>query len=130
VWRCVWACVSVGEWNSAFVVLPWLERAHKREERRDKMGKVIRPQRKGKGSVFKAHTHLRKGPVGYKRADFAERQGYVKGVVRDIVHDSGRGAPVARIQFKDPYRFKRVNSLVAAPEGLHSGQFIYAGRKG
>jgi len=64
-----------------------------------------------------------------KRADFAERHGYVKGVVREIVHDSGRGAPVARIQFKDPYKFKRVDSLLAAPEGMHSGQFIYAGKK-
>jgi len=64
-----------------------------------------------------------------KRADFAERHGYVKGVVRELVHDSGRGAPVARIQFKDPYKFKRVNSLLPAPEGLHSGQFIYAGKK-
>ena len=94
------------------------------------MGKVIRSQRKGKGSVFRAHTTGRKGAVGMKRADFAERHGYSKGVVREIVHDSGRGAPVARIQFKDAYKFKRVDSLLPAPEGLHSGQFIYAGKKG
>lgn len=94
------------------------------------MGKVIRGCRRGKGSVFKAHTTGRQGAVGFKRADFAERNGYVKGVVREIVHDSGRGAPVARIQFKDPYRFKRVNTLITATEGLHTGQFVYAGRKG
>ena len=93
------------------------------------MGKVIRGCRKGKGSVYKAHTVGRKGAVGYKRNDFAEREGYVKGVVKDIMHDPGRGAPVAKIQFKDPYRFKRVNSLICAPEGLHSGQFIFAGKK-
>lgn len=94
------------------------------------MGKVIRGCRRGKGSVFKAHTTGRKGAVGYKRNDFAERHGYVKGVVKQIMHDPGRGAPVAVVQFKDPYRFQRVDSLIAAPEGLYSGQFVFAGKKG
>ena len=94
------------------------------------MGKVVRSQRFGKGGVFKAHTTGRKGPVGMKRNDFAERQGYVKGVVKDIVHDSGRGAPVAKIQFKDSYNFKRINTLLCAPEGMYSGQFVFAGKKG
>ena len=94
------------------------------------MGKVVRSQRKGKGSVFKAHTTGRKGPVAMKQYDYAERHGYVKGVVKDIVHDSGRGAPVAKIQFKDGYQFKRINTLLAAPEGLYSGQFIFSGKKG
>lgn len=93
------------------------------------MGKVIRPCRKGKGSVFKAHTTGRKGAVGMKRCDYAERNGYAKGVVKDILHDSGRGAPIARVQFKDPYRFKKVNTTICAPEGLFVGQFIYAGKK-
>lgn len=94
------------------------------------MGKVIRSCRKGKGSVFKAHTTGRKGPVAMKKADFAERHGYIKGVVKEILHDSGRGAPLARIQFKDAYRFKRINTTMVAPEGMHTGQFIYSGKKG
>lgn len=94
------------------------------------MGKVIRGCRKGKGSVFKAHTVGRQGAVSMKKQDFAERHGYVKGVVKAIVHDSGRGAPVAQIQFKDSYRFKKINTLLCAPEGLYSGQFIFAGKKG
>ncbi len=94
------------------------------------MGRVIRGCRKGKGSVFKAHTTGRQGAVSMKKQDFAERHGYVKGVVKAIVHDSGRGAPVAQIQFKDTYRFKKINTLLCAPEGLYSGQFIFAGRKG
>jgi large subunit ribosomal protein L8e len=93
------------------------------------MGKVIRGCRKGKGSVFKAHTVGRQGAVSMKKQDFAERHGYVKGVVKAIVHDSGRGAPVAQIQFKDSYRFKKINTLLCAPEGLYSGQFIFAGKK-
>jgi hypothetical protein len=94
------------------------------------MGKVVRSQRFGKGGIFKAHTCGRKGPVSMKTLDFAEKHGYCKGVVKDIVHDSGRGAPVAQIQFKQVYRFGRTNTLLAAPEGMYSGQFIFAGRKG
>ena len=30
--------------------------------------------------------------------DFSERRGYVKGVVTEIVHDSGRGAPLAKVR--------------------------------
>lgn len=93
------------------------------------MGKVIRSCRKGKGSVFKAHTVGRKGAVSLKKNDYAERHGYVKGVVKEIYHDPGRGAPVAKIQFKDSYRFKRTNKLIVCPEGMYSGQFIYAGKK-
>ena len=94
------------------------------------MGKVIKSQRKGKGSVFKSHTCGRKGATAYKRQDFAERNGYSKGIVTEILHDKGRGAPLARIQFKNAYRFQRENSLVVATEGLHTGQFVYAGKKG
>ena len=61
------------------------------------MGRVIRSQRKGRGSVFKAHTTHRKGPARHRVMDAAERNGYIKGVVTDIIHDPGRGAPLARV---------------------------------
>jgi large subunit ribosomal protein L8e len=93
------------------------------------MGKVIRPQRKGKGSVFTAHNVGKKGAVGYKRLDFVERHGYCKGIVKEIFHDKGRGAPVAKIQFKDPYVFKRVDKRIPATEGMFQGQFVFAGKK-
>ena len=60
-------------------------------------------QRKGaKGAVFQAHTHLRKGVPQFRALDYSEREGYIKGVVREIVHDSGRGAPLARVSFRNP----------------------------
>merc|ERR1712224_1108885 len=71
-----------------------------------RMGRVIRGQRKGAGSVFKAHTKHRRGPAKFRNLDFAERQGYIKGVVKQIVHDPGRGAPLAVVHFHDPYRYK------------------------
>lgn len=94
------------------------------------MGKVIRGQRKGKGGIFTSHTRLRKGPVKFRKLDYAERHGYIKGVVKDLIHEPGRGAPLAKVQFQNPYKFKRDNELIVAVEGMYSGQFIYCGKKG
>jgi ribosomal protein L2 len=88
-------------------------------------------QRKGaKGGVFKAHTTHRKGASKLRNLDFAERQGFIKGVVKSIIHDSGRGAPMARVVFRNPYRFKLDNEIMVAAEGMYSGQFMYCGKKG
>lgn len=91
---------------------------------------MIRGQRKGKGSVFKAHTKHRKGAAKLRPLDYAERHGYIKGVVRDIIHDPGRGAPLARVVFKDPYHYKLRKEIFVATEGMYTGQFVYCGKKG
>ena len=62
------------------------------------MGRVIRAQRKGAGSVFKAHTVGRKGAAQFRVQDYAERHGYIRGLVKEIVHDPGRGAPLAKVR--------------------------------
>jgi len=93
------------------------------------MGKYVQCQRKGKSSVFRAHTRTRKGPTKLRTLDYAERQGYIRGIVKDIIHDPGRGAPMAKVQFLNPYRFKRDNELWIACEGMYTGQFIYCGKK-
>lgn len=46
------------------------------------MGRRIRAQRKGSGTVFKSHTKHRKGAAKLRAVDFAERNGYIKGVVK------------------------------------------------
>lgn len=120
------------------------------------MGRVIRGQRKGAGSVFRAHVKHRKGAARLRAVDFAERHGYIKGIVKvrgadrdgggtrlpagtlrsrlfvpqDIIHDPGRGAPLAKVVFRDPYRFKKRTELFIAAEGIHTGQFVYCGKKG
>ncbi|EAN34289.1 60S ribosomal protein L8 [Theileria parva strain Muguga] len=91
------------------------------------MGRVIRSQRKGRGSVFRAHTHKRKGPVKLRRLDYAETHGYIRGVVKDIVHDPGRGAPLAKVVFRNAYKYGLDRELFVAVEGLYSGQFVYFG---
>jgi len=93
------------------------------------MGKFVQAQRKGKGSVFKSHVRTRKGAVKLRALDYAERNGYIRGVVKEIMHDPGRGAPIARVQFLNAYRFKRDSELIVATEGMYTGQFIYCGKK-
>jgi large subunit ribosomal protein L8e len=94
------------------------------------MGRVIRAQRKGAaGAVFKSHTHRRKGKAQLRALDFAERHGYIKGVVRELIHEPGRGAPMARVVFRNPYKFKLDKELMCAAEGMYTGQFLYFGKK-
>eukprot|EP01098_Paradermamoeba_levis_P003720 TRINITY_DN165_c0_g1_i1.p1 TRINITY_DN165_c0_g1~~TRINITY_DN165_c0_g1_i1.p1 ORF type:complete len:264 (+),score=74.89 TRINITY_DN165_c0_g1_i1:109-900(+) len=93
------------------------------------MGRVIRGQRRGKGGIFKAHTSNRKGAAKHRVLDFAERRGFLKGVVKDIIHDAGRGAPLATVEFRHPHKFKKVKETFIAAEGVYSGQFVYCGKK-
>lgn len=49
------------------------------------MGRVIRGQRKGAGGIFKSHNKHRKGAAKLRPVDYAERHGYIKGVVKVCV---------------------------------------------
>lgn len=72
------------------------------------MGKVIRCQRKGKkGSVYTTPKSKRIAPPRYRNLDFSERQGYIRGVVRAVLHDPGRGCPLVKVDFRDPYKYKK-----------------------
>jgi len=93
------------------------------------MGRVIRGSRRGKSLIFTAKTRLRNGAVRLRPLDYAERKGFIKGLVRKIIHDPGRGAPMAEVVFKDNYRFKLNKERWIAVEGLHTGQFVYCGTK-
>lgn len=46
------------------------------------MGRVILAQRKGKSAIFRSRTFHRKGPAKLRALDYAERQGYLRGVVK------------------------------------------------
>ncbi|KAK9666544.1 hypothetical protein RND81_14G192500 [Saponaria officinalis] len=87
------------------------------------MGCVIRAQRKGAGSIFKSHTHHRKGAAKLRTLDFGER------VITEIIHDPGRGAPLAKVTFRHPFRYKHQKELFVAAEGMFTGQFVYCGKK-
>jgi large subunit ribosomal protein L8e len=53
----------------------------------------------------------------------------LKGVVEEIAHDSGRGAPLMKVAFRNPYFNQRDEETIVAPEGVYSGQFLYFGKK-
>uniref|UniRef100_A0A090X8D2 Putative ribosomal protein l8e n=1 Tax=Ixodes ricinus TaxID=34613 RepID=A0A090X8D2_IXORI len=85
------------------------------------MGRVIRAQRKGAGSVLRSHNKHRKGAPKLRAVDYAERHGYIKGIVKEIIHDPGRGAPLAKVVFRDPYRYKLKNGAVPGRRGHAHG---------
>merc|ERR1712226_1189787 len=93
------------------------------------MGKYVQAQRRGKSPIFKAHTRTRKGAVKLRALDYAEKQGYIRGVIKEILHDPGRGAPIAKVQFRNAYRYQRDNELMVCTEGMYAGQFIYVARR-
>ena len=93
------------------------------------MGRVIRKCRKGKGTVFTSHTSHRIAPSKYRALDAIEKHGYIKGVVKEIIHDPGRGAPLAKVVFRDPFRYKLKSEYFVASEGMYTGQHIFCGKK-
>ena len=84
------------------------------------MGHIVRAQRKGNGNVFKAHTHHRKGAAKFRPMDAAERTAQITGLIKDIIHDPGRGAPLAQLVFKKSENSGLERSLIIAPEGVAS----------
>lgn len=119
--------------NFPFTLISWwlrdiLNRKTQELSANSNKSRVIRNQRKGRGSIFTANTRLNKAPAQFRTLDYAERHGYVRGVVKDIIHDPGRGAPLAKVVFRDPYRFKLHTETFIANEGMYTGQFIYAGK--
>jgi len=93
------------------------------------MGRVIRAQRKGAGSIFRSRKLCSLGTAKFRTLDYSERHGYIKGKVNDIIHDPGRAAPVAKITFRHPVHYGKQKELMIAAEGTFSGQYLYAGKK-
>lgn len=89
------------------------------------MGKKIRVQRRGKGSpTFRASTHKRVAPVQYPSISTEEREGVIQGQVMQILHDPGRGSPLASIKLDTGETYYTV-----APEGVYEGQPTQIGGK-
>jgi len=63
----------------------------------------------------------RVAPARFRDLDYAERHGYIRGIVKDIVHDPGRGAPLAKVVFRNPYKYKLDTEYFIATEGMYSG---------
>ena len=59
----------------------------------------------------------------------AEINEFLKGVVREIIYDPRRNAPISSVEFKDPNKYKKVMQTFIAAEGMSTGQFFYSGKK-
>ncbi|MEM0313081.1 MAG: 50S ribosomal protein L2 [Candidatus Bathyarchaeia archaeon] len=89
------------------------------------MGKRIRVQRRGRGGpTFRAATHKRVAPSLYPPLTKDPSGSLTKGVVEELTHDPGRGAPLALLRFENGE-----SCYVVAAEGLHVGQQIQMGEK-
>ena len=49
--------------------------------------------------------------------------------MKEIIHDPGRGAPLVRVVFRDPYKYKLHSETFIANEGMYTGQFVYCGKR-
>jgi len=91
------------------------------------MGKRIRVQRRGRGGFpYRASTHKRVAPAQYPLAESAKEhyETTIKGVIEDLVHEPGRGSPLALIRFENG---KTCYNIV--PEGVSLNQQIQMGGK-
>jgi len=87
------------------------------------LGKKILVQRRGRGSpTFRAATHRRVAPARYPVLTGVEPPSAVEGVIKEIIHDPGRGAPLASVALKNGEAYHMV-----APEGVSVGQKISVG---
>ena len=88
------------------------------------MGKRILVQRRGRGTPnFQSPTHKRRGAVKYRNYKHTEA-GPFKVTIKDLLHDPGRGAPVALIQYEDGMK-----GLYLPPEGVKVGDSFEIGHK-
>jgi len=87
------------------------------------MGKRISVQRRGRGTpTFRAATHKRVAPACYPPLSDAEQASKIRGLVKDILHEPGRGAPIGQIKLDTGEEFYTV-----IPEGISAGQEINLG---
>ncbi|MFX1562695.1 MAG: 50S ribosomal protein L2 [Promethearchaeota archaeon] len=89
------------------------------------MGKRILVQRRGRGSpTFRALTHRRRGAVKYPPLTLMPKRGYLKAKVMKLMHDPGRGSPIAQIHLENGESY-----LCLVPEGTAVDQEIRIGSR-
>ena len=87
------------------------------------MGKRLIIQRRGRGTpTYRSSSHRFRGKVAYRSYDKLEKEGCLKGIVTDIIHDPGRSAPVAVVKFENGEE-----KLVLAPESIAIDEEIVCG---
>ena len=87
------------------------------------MGKRIITQRRGRGShTYKSPSHRFKGEIKLRAYDKTEKEGSMKGVVKDIVNCPGHSAPLALVRYEN-----KETVLMAAPLGIKVNDTVESG---
>jgi len=87
------------------------------------MGKRIIIQRRGKGgSTYRAPSHKYVTDLRYKSYDRAQKEGVVRGKVRDIIHSPERSAPLLVVEYED-----REKGYLPGIEGVKVGDEVSLG---
>ncbi|MHA2090538.1 MAG: 50S ribosomal protein L2 [Candidatus Kariarchaeaceae archaeon] len=87
------------------------------------MGKKIITQRRGKGSpVFRSAGHKRIEPIKYRKISKEEFDSSFTAEVIELIHEPGRGAPLARVKF-----FDGLQKYILPAEGVSIGSKIHYG---
>merc|ERR1712066_789291 len=106
-----------------------ISRVSSRTYRRNvSMGRVIQCQRKG-------WVHFHQSKQRPKRrcqtpiSRLCRATGFYQGSCKGHRSRPRQGAPLAKVQFKDPYKYRKITETMVCPEGICTGQFIHAGKK-
>ncbi|MCY3412777.1 MAG: 50S ribosomal protein L2 [Candidatus Heimdallarchaeota archaeon] len=87
------------------------------------MGKRLIVQRRGKGKqVFRAAGHKRVAPIKYRKISREEFTSSFEAEILDLLHEPGRGAPLAKVKFSDGYQ-----TYILPAEGVAIGDKISYG---
>ena len=87
------------------------------------MGKLLKQQRRGKGSVaYAAPSHRYKEELTYLKFEGVERNGSLRGQVISFTDDPARGALLMEVLFENGMRH-----MFLAPEGIAIGDEVYSG---
>lgn len=92
------------------------------------MGKVILVCRRGKSPNYKNGNRKKKGPAKLRPFDFAEKHDKIRGIIKKIFHESGRGAPMCEVVFKNRIKFGLLKYRWVCVEGLNTGMYIECGK--
>jgi large subunit ribosomal protein L2 len=85
------------------------------------MGKRILVQRKGHGTTqWRSPSHKKIAPARHPK--WAPGKTYT-GTIVDLLHEPGRGAPLAAVRYKDEAKLH----YIVAPEGAQVGQIVECG---
>ncbi|MFN3909980.1 MAG: 50S ribosomal protein L2, partial [Candidatus Anstonellaceae archaeon] len=90
------------------------------------MGKLLKQQRRGKGSLaYRAPSHRYKAAISFRKLDDIEKNSFLEGQVIEFVDDPAYQAILMRIKFTNNEEI-----FSPAPEGIAIGDKIYSGALG